>query len=317
MSKTQDLSSLRAPFLLRALATFVDLGLIAGLSIALNSLLNAAVGSFFGDQGLSLSGPLFLFPITLLYYLYFSSEIVLKRSLGKQLVGIEIRTDHGMTPRDEVLLQRYLIKHGWMVFAFLGFALNNELLLLVFKSWIFVISLLALLALSSKKQSSYDRALKLSVFPIQAPKTDLSMLSKGAEERELAQIAHEQSKQKRRSNSFKMRSKEALAKGQFPCAVELKVYLKGDRDIELLLFECFSQFVPNLHPNQFKASAHARGPYRSCRVVIRFDTPLQMETSYAALAALNEVVMTTTIRSVKLEDGKRSSRSLKSTHSLG
>lgn len=306
MPKTHDPSKIRVTLPLRALAAFIDLGIIAGLSVGLASLVELIVGSAGGEK-FTMSGPLLFFPVVLLYYLYFASEMVgdMRKSLGKQFIGIEIREENGLSPRKEELFKRFLIKHSWLAIVFIGYVTGTEIVSLYGKLLLGALVLSTFPALGASRQSLYDDLLNLAIFPVQAPRADLTQLSQGVEEGELAQIAQAQLDGSARSNKVKQRAKATLTPDHFPCAVELNVYLKGASQPEELLFECFAQFIPNVHPNQFQASSHSKGPYRSCRVVMRFDTPLQMETSYGALSQLSEVVMTTTIKSVKLGEQKK------------
>ena len=63
--------------------------------------------------------------------------------------------------------------------------------------------------------------------------------------------------------------------------------------------------MPNVHPNQVQLSDKKKGSYKTCGVVMKFDSPAQMERSYAGLAQLPNVITTITVRSVKVDDGKK------------
>lgn len=302
--KTQDPSAIRVSPMLRALALLLDLGLLAGLSVALVSGIGYVTSQILGSSGANFNASLVSFPIFVLYLLYFSSELMINKSLGKQLVGIEIRAESGMGAQNEALFRRFIIRHGWSLFLFLAFIADSSILYWMTILWLVVLGVGGLSAFGKEKQTFYDKSAKLAVYPAKAPKADLAMLSKGKTESELRSEATEIEKQMGSSSAVKRTAKATLKKNDFPCAVELNIYVKGGDEVEQDVFDCFAQYVPNIHPNQVQLSNKKKGPYRICRVVMKFDSPLQMETSYAALAKLSSVVTTITVRSVKVKDTK-------------
>jgi len=300
MPKTQDPAQLRISLPLRALAVFLDLGLFAGLSAALVGALDATTSALLGGQGLSLSSSLVYLPLCMLYYFYFATEVIMSKTIGKQMLGIEVRSSNGTAPPGDAVFKRFLLKHGWAIILVLSLMFEMSILGYVAQLWLLAVVLSSLGSLGKERQSFYDKMTDLAIFPMKVPRADLATLSQGQNEAELAQTAADQVKTMGTSQSVRKRAKATLSSDQFPCAVELMVYMRETEDPEQLLFECFAQFVPNVHLNQFKISGKKRGDYQKCRAVIRFDNALQMETSYAALAQLPNVITTTTNDSVKV-----------------
>ena len=303
--KNQDPSALRVSILLRGLAFLLDLGLFAGLAIALVSAIDYAASTLLGGSGANLNASLASTPVFVMYFLYFSSESMMQRTLGKQLVGIEIRAENGLTPPNEALFKRFILKHGWAFLLFMAYIVGIEWLNWISYAWLGFIAIGVLGALSKNKQTLYDQSTKLAVFPTKTPRADLTTLSQGKSEEELVEEVKEIQQKFGTSESVKRTAKATLTSKDFPCAVELKVYVRDDPDVEELIYQCFAQYIPNVHRNQVQLSTRKKGPYRACRVVMQFNSPAQMETSYASLAKLPSVVTTTTVRSVKVSDNKR------------
>jgi putative lipoic acid-binding regulatory protein len=303
--KTQDPLAIRVSPMLRGLALLLDLGIFAGLSVALVYGINSLTVQLLGGSGANFNASLVSFPVLVLYILYSSSELMINKTIGKQLVGIEIRAENGMSAHKEALFRRYVVRHGWALFLFLGYIIDSSILYWITMFWVGVLGLGGLSAFGKHKQTFYDKSSKLAIYPNKAPKADLSLLSKGKSESELISEAKDPEKLMGTSASVKRTAKATLKKKDFPCAVELNIYVKGGDEVEGQIFDCFAQFVSNIHPNQVQLSNKTKGPYRICRVVMKFDSPIQMETSYAALAKLSSVVTTITIRSVKVKDGKK------------
>jgi uncharacterized RDD family membrane protein YckC/putative lipoic acid-binding regulatory protein len=300
MPKTQNPAQLRISLPLRALALFLDIGLFAGLSAALVGALDAATSAVLGGKGLSLSSSLISLPLCLLYYFYFATELMMNKTIGKQMLGIEVRSDNGLASSGDAIFKRFVLKHGWVLIFVLSLTLEMSVLGLIAQLWLLGVILSSLSALGKDRQTFYDKVTRLAVFPLNLPRADLTTLSLGQNESELAQLAADQVKNMGTSESVRRRAKDTLRDDHFPCVVELMVYMRSADDPAQLLFECFAKFVPNVHLNQFKISGKKRGDYQKCRAVIRFDNALQMETSYAALAQLPSVVTTTTNDSVKV-----------------
>ena len=302
--KTQDPSALRAAFIQRAIASLLDFGLFSGLAVALISGMNFFIYKVLGSSGANFNATLTAFPLVMLYFLYFSSEFMMGKTLGKQLLGIELRAENGMTPPSESLFKRFLFKHIWAGLAFVGYITEMSVMTWLAYAAFGVIAVGALGILGKSKQAMHDSVSKTAVFPAKAPKTDLSTLSKGKSDSQLEAENQEISKQLGTSESVKKTAKATLTKRDFPCAVELNVYVRHTDQIEEQIFDCFAQYVPNIHPTQVQLSDKKKGSYRNCKVVMQFETPLQMETSYNALAKLPNVVTTITVRSVKVGDKK-------------
>ena len=309
--KNQDPSALRSPLAQRMIASLLDLGLFAGLAVALISGMNFLIYKVLGSSGANFNATLTSFPLMMLYFLYFSSEIMIGKTLGKQLLGVELRAENGMTPQSEALFKRFLIKHSWAGFCFLGYITEMNALSWFSYGLLVMIILGGLGALGQSKQTLHDTLSKLAVFPAKAPKTDLAALSKGKSESQLQEESQEIAKQLGTSESVKKAAKATLTRRDFPCAVELNVYVRYSDQIEEQIFDAFAQYVPNIHPNQVKLSDKKKGSYRNCKVVMQFETPLQMETSYNALAKLPNVITTITVRSVKVGDKKGNSKQAK------
>ena len=240
--------------MLRTFALLLDLGLFAGLAVALVSGIDYLTYSLLGSSGAQFNATLISFPILLLYILYFSSELMMNKTLGKQLLGIEIRAENGMTPSNEALFRRFMFKHGWSPVLFLHYITDNSLLYWVFIAWLIVLVISALAALGKEKQGLHDQFAKLAIYPKEAPKTDLSQLSKGKSEEEILEETQSPEVQLGTSESVKRTAKATLKHSDFPCAVELNVYVKDSKDIETQIFDAFAQYVPNVHPNQVQLS---------------------------------------------------------------
>ncbi len=282
----------------------LDLGLFSGLGLALISGMNYFIFQVIGSSGASFNATLVSFPLVMLYFLYFSSELMMKKTLGKQLLGIEIRAEKGMKPSSEALFKRFVIKHGWVAFIFLGYITEVAALTWTSYAWLIIIAFGTLGALGKEKQAFHDSFAKLAVFPTKAPKADLSTLSKGKTEVELAEERQNTTQEQGTSNAIKRTARATLTKRDFPCAVELQVYVRDSDDIEEQIYSSFAQHIPNIHPNQVKLSDKKKGSYRICRVVMQFESPIQMEASYNSLAKLPNVVTTITVKSVMVAGGK-------------
>lgn len=300
MPKTQDPAQLRISLPLRALALFLDIGLFAGLGAALVGALDAATSAVLGGQGLSLSSSLVSLPLCLLYYFYFATELMMSKTIGKQMLGIEVRSSTGLNPPGDALFMRFILKHGWALLFVISIMTELHILGSMAQLWLIGVVLSSLSALGKERQTFYDKVTKLAVFPVELPRADLAALSLGQNDTQLAQHAADQVSQMGTSESVRRRAKDTLRDEHFPCVVELMIYMRNAEDPAQLLFECFAQFIPNTHPNQFKASGKRRGDYQKCRAVVRFENALQMETSYAALAQIPNVITTTTNDSVKV-----------------
>ena len=303
--KKQDPSAARVSPFLRALALLLDLGLFAGLAVSLVSGIDYLTYSFLGSSGAQFNATLISFPILLLYMLYFSSELMMNKTLGKQLMGIEIRAENGMSPPSEALFRRFTFKHAWTIVVFFYYISNNSILYWVVIAWLGVLAISGLAAFGKEKQGLHDQFANLAVYPKEAPKADLSQLSKGKSEAEIIEETQSTEVQLGTSESVRRTAKATLKHSDFPCAVELNIYVKDSQDIESQIFDAFAQYVPNVHPNQVQLSDKKKGSYKTCRVVMKFDSPAQMERSYAGLAQLPNVITTITVRSVKVDDGKK------------
>lgn len=85
--------------------------------------------------------------------------------------------------------------------------------------------------------------------------------------------------------------------------------------MEEVIFNCFAEFIPNVHPKQIQRSQVKYGSYDIFKVVMRFENHLQMEASYESLSKVPEIVTTTTIKSVKV--GAQGRKPLSAQTSLG
>ena len=188
MSQTQDPAQLRISLPLRALAALLDIGLFAGLGATLIGALDALVGTLLGGNGLSMTSGLVIFPLTLFYYLYFATELMMSKSVGKQLVGIEVRALNGTGPSSESLFKRFVFKHGWVTLLSLSYLSDVKVLESVAWLWLILVVLSALTSMGTDRLAVYDKLTELAVFPSKLPKADLATLSQGQNDVELAQM---------------------------------------------------------------------------------------------------------------------------------
>ena len=297
----------RTHLFLRLFALFMDYAIVAGLSAVLMFLIDSLFNSTLGSVGFDLNKAVISVPVIVLYFAYFSAEIFGARSLGKQLLGIEIRNLNGEQAEDKALLNRFVIKHIGIFVLFLAVSLNHSILQLiaVFIFLSYLISMLA--ALGNSKLTIHDHITSLAVFPHKEMKTDLSQVSVGKTDTELAQ---EISSIRKNGSGKRMKTPPASA---FPCAVELKVYAHEDEEMQDKIFNCFAEFIPNVHPRQLRKSNRKYGIYEVYKVVMRFENNLQMEASYESLASIEGVVTTATVRSVKVGAGSKQSLSAQAT----
>jgi putative lipoic acid-binding regulatory protein len=304
MSSPNTVSKKRTGLHLRLFALFLDVSIFAGLSAALMFMINLVLESTFGSMGLGINSALLVVPIFLLYLGYFSSEIFNGKTIGKQLLKIELRGLNGEMPSDQKLMRRFLIKHTAALLLFLYTIFDIEMFSLLFMAVMVFYVISSLAALGSETLSFHDRISALTVFPTKAPQIDINQVSQGKNTVELVKEMEEM-RNERRAQGMSTKRMKTPSKESFPCAVELKVYTQEGTDMEQTIYDCFAQFVPNVHPNQVKAHQRTHGAYHPHKVVMRFDNELQMEASYEALAQVPEVVMTITVKSVRLPKNKK------------
>jgi putative lipoic acid-binding regulatory protein/uncharacterized RDD family membrane protein YckC len=312
MSEKQ-VANKRTSIFLRLFALFLDYGIVAGLAATLMFFIDFLFESTLGSLGIKLSPAVVSIPLIVLYFTYFSTEIFNAKSLGKQLLKIEIRHINGEESPEQALLNRFAIKHVGIFIVFLSISFNSQVLQLV-ATFIFVAYIISVLtALGGEKLSIHDRITELSVFSCKELKTDLSQISTGKSSKELA-LDLSTMRRERKAKGQTKRAKTPHPKS-FPCALELKIYAHEHETMENVIFNCFAEFIPNVHPNQVQRSKHKYGSYDIFKVVMRFENHLQMEASYEALALVPEIVTTTTIKSVKV--GAQGKKPLSAQMSLG
>lgn len=282
----------------RLLASFLDVAIVGGLSSVLLLLMSGLFESSLKAYGFKLNGAMVLLPVVVLYFSYFSSEAFSGRTLGKMLMGIEVRKHSGLPAREELLLRRFLVKHlpGLLIvgsFVFQSAVIN---LLALAALAFYIIS--AAMGFGASRQCVHDLVAELAVFPKRVPAVNLNHLTPGKTKEEVAAELGRLKRERERSGK-QGRAPSAQA---FPCAVELKIYAHPREGIGEELLECFSRFVPEVHPRQIRES-HARGTYSTYKVVMRFEEPLQMEASYEAVQRVKGVVTVLPLKSVRLAKG--------------
>jgi putative lipoic acid-binding regulatory protein/uncharacterized RDD family membrane protein YckC len=282
----------------RLLASFLDVALIGGATSLLLLSLSALFDSSLKAYGFKLNGVMILLPVVVLYFSYFSSEAFSGKSLGKVLMGIEIRKDSGLPAREDMLLRRFLVKHLPALFILGSSVFESAAINLLALAALAFYMISAAMGFSPSRLCVHDLASALAVFPKRVPAVNLNHLTPGKTKEEVdAELA--KLKRERERNGKQGRAPSAAT---FPCAVELKIYAHPREGIGEELLECFSRFVPEVHPRQIRESL-ARGTYATFKVIMRFEEPLQMEASYEAVQRVKGVVTVLPLKSVRLAKG--------------
>jgi len=167
----------RAGFFIRVAAAFVD-SIILGIINFIGTLI-----AIFHSMSVVLDGhkrinpeqiqvlkdlpPEFLVPVSVIVFInlvYLASEIFLAATPAKMLLRIQIRMASGVHAPISILLYRFLLKQGGLLFCLVGFFLSLRFIILMGTLWSILISLGALLALSRKKRSLHDRLSGTAVY---------------------------------------------------------------------------------------------------------------------------------------------------------
>lgn len=288
---------LRIDVITRLFAFFLDIALVLGFGSVVIYGISAFFDSFLKAYGFKLSGGMILIPVLLLYISYFSSEATQGRTLGKVLLGIELRRANGDKASTSTLFRRALLKHlGTMCFIPI-IMIQHPLLVIIAWAGLGWYLIHAFTAISSSRQSMIDRITDLAIYPHTLPKTNLARLAGGARsDKEIKAELARARKAKQKKGEKKSKTPPAEA---FPCGAEIKVYARPREGLEEELLDCFARFIQNVYPDQIKEFP-PKGSYSSYKIVMRFSTPLEMEASYEALAKVPGVVTIIPLKLVRL-----------------
>jgi putative lipoic acid-binding regulatory protein len=288
----------------RLFAFFLDLGIVSGLSSLLIMTLHQLLSDTLKAYGFEFNGVMLSLPALFLYLSYFSTELTSGLTLGKRLLGIEVRGAFGQKAAEADLTKRAVMKHAGLM-LFIGALISQNFILMMLAVAGIAFTLINLgFGFTQGRQCLHDRLFKLAVYPRKLPKMDLRRLAGGKSDKEIA-AELEKARQERSAKGGKGRSKMPPAEA-FPCGAELKIYTHQREGIEDELLECFTRFVQNVHPEQIKEFP-PKGSYRTFKVVMRFATPLQMEASYEAVNKLEGVVTLLPTKLVRLPKQEGSS----------
>jgi uncharacterized RDD family membrane protein YckC/putative lipoic acid-binding regulatory protein len=291
---------LRVDIITRLFAFFLDIAIVAGLSSALMVLVSIFFDSVLRTYGFKLSGGMLMIPVSLLYVSYFSSEATQGSSLGKRLLGVELRRANGDKASGSTLLRRAFLKHlGTMLIVPAVILQTPGMILLAWVGCAWYV-LNTFTAVSASRQSLIDRLTELAVYPRSLPKTNLARLAgKARTDKEIrAELIKAQRAKQQKSAKGQKKSKTPPAEA-FPCGAEIKVYARPREGLEEEILDCFARFIQNVYPDQIKEFP-PKGSYSSYKVVMRFSSPLEMEASYEALARVPGVVTILPLKLVRL-----------------
>ena len=190
---------------------------------------------------------------------------------------------------------------------------NSALLQMMGVLWCALYFVSCLGILGPARQTLIERFLNMATYPAKTPKTNLFELKgQGSMQDAAVEVAKAaRDHEGRLSNSGKARAK--LRPESFPCAVELRVYVRPGPPSQNLaeeLLDCFTRFIPHVHQNQIQ-ECPPKGKYPVYKMIMRFDHHQQMEASYTALSEHPNVVTTLTVKSVKVEDADAKRKKLK------
>jgi len=289
---------LRVDVITRLFAFGLDLALVIGFSGVLIYFMNAFFESFLKAYGFQLSPGMMFLPVALLYLSYFSAEATQGRTLGKLLLGIELRRENGDKASASTLFRRSLLKHlGTMCFIPM-FLYEHPLLILVAWAGVGWYLIHTFTAISSSRQSLIDRVTELAIYPKTLPKTNLARLAGNARTDKEIKAELLKARKAKQQKGDKKKSKTPPAEA-FPCGAEIKVYARPREGIEEELLDCFARFIQNVYPDQIKEFP-PKGNYSAYKIVMRFSSPLEMEASYEALAKVPGGVTILPLKLVRL-----------------
>jgi putative lipoic acid-binding regulatory protein/uncharacterized RDD family membrane protein YckC len=283
VSKNQKV--LPASFILRLSALITDFIMIALLALLFSLLATWVTGSFFGIHGMFVHWTQLKSPMAFIAFLYFLPETSTNgKSLGKALLGLEIRSDQNQKQSEVWLWLRYFLK---MIPLFMIFA-SQTLNLFLYEALtiaILVVYLFSFLAiLSQSHQSWYDQIASSAVFQAKSKVY------------QSAQAISAKSKKSTISRSKLAEQPNAL---QYPCALELKLFCIPSENLQEKLFDFFMAHATQFNENQLMDKG-TKGKYHIFKVIARFDQADQMETVYQAMREHPEIVMLLPKRAVKL-----------------
>lgn len=289
---------LRVDVITRLFAFGLDFALVIGFSGVLIYVMSAFFDSFLKAYGFQLSGGMVFFPVVLLYISYFSAEATQGKTLGKVLLGIELRRENGDKASTGTLFRRALLKHLGTMCLIPIILYQHPLLVLVAWGGVGWYLLHTFTAIRASRQSMIDRITALAVYPSSLPKTNLARLAGNARtDKEIkAELAKARKAKKQKGDKKKSRTPPAEA---FPCGAEIKVYARPREGLEEELLDCFARFIQNVYPDQIREFP-PKGSYSTFKIVMRFSSPLEMEASYEALARVPGVVTILPLKLVRL-----------------
>ncbi len=283
---------------LRLLASLLDVAIVAGFGALLVLAISGLFQSSLKAYGFQLNGAMALLPVVVLYFSYFSSEAFTGVSLGKRLMGLEIRKQSGLSASEDSLTRRFTLKHAPLLLLLSALIFESPLLnsIALLCLAMYVASLM--MGFGAARLCLHDMGSSLAVFPKRVPNINLNLLTPGKSKEE---VAAELGKLKRERERSGKQGRTPSAEN-FPCAVEVKIYAHPREGLSDELLESFSRFVPEVHPRQIR-EAPPKGSYATYKVVMRFDEPLQMEASYEAVQRVKGVVTVLPLKSVRLAKG--------------
>jgi putative lipoic acid-binding regulatory protein/uncharacterized RDD family membrane protein YckC len=287
---------LPSSFILRLSALIVDFIMIALLALLFSLVATWITGSFFGIHGMFVHWTQLKSPMAFIAFLYFLPETSTNgKSLGKALLGLEIRSDQNQKQGELYLWLRYFLK---MIPPFMIFAsqMINLFLYEALTVAILVVYLFSYLAiLSQSHQSWYDQISSSAVFQAKS---------------KVYQSVQAAAKSKKQGLS-KGKLAETPNALQYPCAVELKLFCIPAENRQEKLFDFFMAHATQFNENQL-VDKGTKGKYSIFKVIARFDQPDQMETAYQAMREDPDIVMLLPKKAVKLS-GKPKATSQSST----
>ena len=301
----------RASASIRIFALMLDLFFSAILGLATFIGFGWIVDQTLGSKGLGfgMNTEIFtLVPVFVIYLIYFSPEASTGVSVGKRFTGIEVRKETGEPSKQLRWMTRFLFKHLGILTLGLSILLNSSILQLLGGGWCALYILNCLAGFGSERQTMIERFLNMATYPTKTPKTNLFELKGARSVEEAASEAAKATKDNKLSQSGKARAR--LRPESFPCAVELRVYVRPGRsnqDLAEELLECFTRFIPHIHRNQIQ-ECPPKGKYSVFKMIMRFEQHQQMEASYTALSEHPNVVTTITVKSVKMGEGDKKKR---------
>ncbi len=277
---------LPATFSQRVMALIIDASILVFLTFIFSVVIIWAASSFFNLYGLFSYTLQFLVPMAFISFLYYLPETSINgRSLGKSIMGLEIRSSDNQKAGEVYLWIRYFLKQipSFMVFSSYIFdtSLYYALTIVVLITYLF-----AFLAISSQSQQSwYDQISSCAIYPIKTKvfKTIQKGKNKSAiKQSKLAENPHQL---------------------QYPCMVELKLFCLDQEGLEDKIFELFNTKNAIAQESHIQSKGK-KGPYHVLKALATFESAEQMDDTYQALRNAKDVVMLLPKKAFKLRTAR-------------